>query len=134
MNAILEKWLVERQAEEEKSRKEFLIKQGLIDPTKTSVVFKDVLGNILTEEEAQEKRRIGTYVYEHVVNDALDLTDEEYNQVLTHARPQASINGEPTDHELLKKIEIHTKVVSIIMVVYVIISVIAGIIVAANLS
>lgn len=134
MNAILEKWLAERRAEEEKSRKDFLIKQGLIDPTKTSVIFKDVLGNILTEEEAQEKEKTGAYVYKHLVNDALDLTDEEYNQVLTHARPQAFNDGEPTDHELLKRIETHTKVVSIIMIVSVILSVIAGIIVVANMG
>ena len=138
MNEILEKWLAEKQAEKQaeiiRNRKEFLIKLGLVDPDKKTKVYKDVLGNILTAEEAKAREAMGQGVYEGETNDALDLTDEEYNQVLTYAQPQPISNGEPTDHELLKKIEIHTKVVSIIMVVYVIISVIAGIIVAANLS
>ena len=54
MNPILEKWLAEKQAEVKESRKEFLIKQGLVDPSKTTIVFKDVYGNILTKEEAEQ--------------------------------------------------------------------------------
>ena len=58
MNPILEKWLADRQAEEKKARESFLIKQGLVDPTKTTTVFYDVTGTILTEEEAKESIRI----------------------------------------------------------------------------
>ena len=134
MNEILEKWLAEKQAAVQKSRKEFLIKQGLVDPTKTTTVFTDVLGNILTTEEAQARKKSGMRVDEKTTYDALDLTEEEFNQVLTFAHPQTSSNGELTDHELLQKIESHTKVVSTILIIYVILSLIVGIIIGVNLG
>ena len=134
MNEILEKWLADKQAEVKRNRKEFLIKQGLIDPSKKTTVFKDVLGNILPEEEAKKRMKTGLRVDEYETYDALDLTEEEYNQVLKYAQPQTSNNGEPTDHELLQKIERHTKVVSTILIVYVILSVIVGIIVGVSMG
>jgi hypothetical protein len=138
MNEILEKWLAEKQAEKQaevkRNRKEFLIKLGLVDPTKSTTIYKDVLGNVLTEEEAQARKESGMRVDEHTTYDALDLTEEEYNQVLTYVHPQTSNNGELTDHELLQKIESHTKVVSTILIIYVILSVIVGIIIGVNLG
>ena len=134
MNPILEKWLAEKQAEAKKNRKAFLIKQGLVDPSKTTTVFKDVYGNILTEEEAKARKEDGQQVNEVVAYDALDLTEEEYNQVLTYAHPQTLNNGELTDHELLLKITRHTGVVSTLLIVYVILSVIIGIIIGVNLA
>ncbi|MBR5660641.1 MAG: hypothetical protein IKW99_03735 [Bacteroidales bacterium] len=127
MNPILEKWLAERQAKEKESREAFLIKQGLVDSSKTITVFKDVQGNILSEDEAKKRKEEGLRVEEHVTYDALDLTDEEYNLVLTYAKPQ-TLNGELTDHELLKKISHHTGIVSIALIVFIILSVIVGII------
>lgn len=132
MNPILEKWLAERQAEVKESRKEFLIKQGLVDPSKYTTVYKDVVGNIITEEEAKARKENGLPVEEHVIYDALDLTEEEFNHVLTYAQPQTQDNGEPTDHELLKKISRHTGIVSTLLVIYVILSVI-GVILAVKL-
>ena len=128
MNPILEKWLAERQAEVKKAREKFLIEQGLVDPSKTKTIFKDVLGNVLTEEEAKQIKANGQRVYEDITYDVLDLTEEEYNQVLTYAQPQALNNGEPTDHELLQRISRHTGIVSTVIIVYVILSVIFGII------
>ena len=138
MNEILEKWLAEKQAEKQaeviKNRKEFLIKQGLVDPNKKTTVYKDVLGNILTEEEAKAREATGHQVYKEDVYDALDLTDEEYNQVLTYAQPQPINNGEPTDHELLQRISRHTGIVSTILIVYVILSFVFGIIIGVKLG
>ena len=134
MNEILEKWLAEKQAEVKISRKEFLIKQGLVDPTKTTIVFKDEMGNILTEEEAKTRKKNGLRVDELRSYDALDLTEEEYNQVLTYALPKPENDGEPTDHELLQKIARNTGVVSTILIVSVILSVIIGIIVGVKLG
>ena len=134
MNPILEKWLAERQAEEQESRKEFLIKQGLVDPTKTTTVYVDVLGSVLTEEEAKARKESGIRVDERVTYDALDLTEEEYNQVLAYAHPQTLNNGEPTDHELLLKISSHTGIVSTILIIYVILSVILGIIIGVKMG
>ena len=132
MNPILEKWLAEKQAEVEKKRKEFLIKQGLIDESKTTVVFKDLYGNILTDEEVKEKLKSGLRIDKCVTYDALDLTEEEYNQVLAYAQPEN--NGEPTDNELLQKITRHTGIVSTFLIIYVILSVIIGIIIGVKLG
>ena len=138
MNEILEKWLAEKQAEKQaeiiRNRKEFLIKLGLVDPDKKTKVYKDVLGNILTAEEAKAREAMGQGVYEGETKDALDLTDEEYNQVLTYAQPQPISNGEPTDHELLQKISRHTGIVSTFLIIYVILSVILGIIIGVKLG
>ena len=134
MNPILEKWLAEKQAEAKKNRKAFLIKQGLVDPSKTTTVFVDVLGNVLTEEEAKARKESGLRVDKRETYDALDLTEEEYNQVLTYAHPQTLNNGEPTDHELLQKISSHTGIVSTILVIYVILSVILGIIIGVKMG
>ena len=132
MNPILEKWLAEKQAEVKESRKEFLIEQGLVDPSKYTTVYKDVVGNIITEEEAKARKESGLPVEELVKYDALDLTEEEFKQVLTYAQPQTHHNGEPTDHELLQKISRHTGIVSTLLIIYVILSVI-GIIIGAKL-
>lgn len=132
MNPILEKWLAEKQAEVKESRKEFLIEQGLVDPSKYTTVYKDVVGNIITEEEAKARKESGLPVEELVKYDALDLTEEEFKQVLTYAQPQTHNNGEPTDHELLQKISRHTGIVSTLLIIYVILSVI-GIIIGAKL-
>ena len=134
MNPILEKWLAERQAEEKKSREAFLIKQGLVDPTKTKTVYSDFAGNILTEEEAKKIKDNGRRVDERVEYEVLNLTEEEYNLVLTHAQPQTLNNGELTDHELLKKISRHTGIVSTLLIIYVILSVIVGIIIGTHLG
>ena len=133
MNPILEKWLTEKQTETKKSREIFLIKQGLVDPSKTTTVYKDIYGNIITEEEAKQKKIMGIRVVEQVTNAALDLTDEEYNQVLTYANPNISDYREPTDHELLKQISRRTGIISAIMVVSVVLSVIAAVIVYATI-
>ena len=131
MNPILEKWLAEKQAEKQaaviKSRKEFLIKLGLVDPNKKMTVYKDVLGTILTKEEAKAREANGHRITVDEVNDALDLTDEEYNQVLAYAQPQPFDNEEPTDHELLQRISRHTGIVSTFLIVYFILSIILGI-------
>lgn len=132
MNPILEKWLAEKQAEVEKKRKAFLIKQGLVDESKTTVVFKDLFGNILTEEEVKAKQESGLGVERCVTHDALDLTDEEYNQVLAYAQPEN--NEETTYIELLQKISRHTGIVSTILIIYVILSVIIGIIIGVKLG
>ena len=133
MNPILEKWLAERQAEEKKTREMFLIKQGLVDPSKTRTVFKDVYGKILTDEEAEIKRDNGLRVEKSEIYDALDLTEEEYNIVLAYAHPQTE-KGELTDHELLRKILRHTEIISTILIISVILSVILGIIIGVNLG
>ena len=134
MNPILEKWLADRQAEEKKSRESFLIKQGLVDPTKTTTVFYDVTGTILTEEEAKKKKDNGLRVEEHGTKAALDLTEEEYNLVLAHVHPETLNNGELTDHELLKKISRHTGIISTLLIIYVILSIIVGIIIGSHLG
>lgn len=134
MNPILEKWLAERQAEEKKAREAFLIKQGLVNPEQSKAVYYDVTGNILTEEEAKKRRESGLRVEEHVTKAALDLTDEEYSLVLAHAHPETLNNGEPTEHELLKKISRHTGIVSTLLIIYVILSVIIGIIIGTHLG
>lgn len=134
MNPILEKWLAEKQAEEIALRKSFLEKQGLVDPAKTKIAYKDVMGNILSEEEAQKKKDNGMAVEQIVTNEALDLTEEEYKQVLMYAHPETPTDGEATDHELLKRIAKHTGVVSTILIVYVILSVILGIIIGIGLG
>ena len=133
MNPILEKWLAEKQTEAKKSREMFLIKQGLVDPSKTTTVYKDIYGNIITEEEAKQKKIMGIRVVEQVTNAALDLTDEEYNQVLTYVNPNISDYREPTDHELLKQISRRTGIISAIMVVSVVLSVIAAVIFYATI-
>lgn len=132
MNPILEKWLAERQVEEKKEREAFLIKQGLVNPSKTQVGYKDVNGGFITEDEAKRRKEAGIRVEECATYQALDLTEEEYNLVLTHARSN-QVDGEPTEYELLKKISQNTGVVSTILIVYVILSVIMGIIVGVKL-
>ncbi len=134
MNPILEKWLAEKQAEVDKNRKQFLIKQGLVDPSKTTIVYKDVYGEIITEEEAREKSENGLRVVKEETFDALDLTEEEYKQVLNYVQPKVSNSGELTDHELLQKIARHTGIVSTILIIYVILSVILGIVIGSNLG
>ena len=91
-----------------------------------------MVGNIITEEEAKARKESGLPVEELVKYDALDLTEEEFKQVLTYAQPQTHNNGEPTDHELLQKISRHTGIVSTLLIIYVILSVI-GIIIGAKL-
>lgn len=132
MNPILEKWLAERQAEDKKAREAFLLKQGLFDSAKTKTVFKDVMGNVLTEDEAKQKQATGLRVDKEVTYEALDLTDEEYKQVLTYAQPQTLNSGEITDHELLKIISRNTGIVSTLLIIYVVLSVIIGIIVGLH--
>lgn len=130
MNPIFEKWLEEKQAEELKKRKEFLISQGLVDPQKTTTVFTDAYGKVFSEEEAKERKKQGLYVKKAETFDAVDLTEEEYQKVLAYATRE---NNEPTDHELLKKISKRTGIVSTILIIYVILSVIGGIIWAVSL-
>ena len=122
MNLILEKWLDQRQAAEKKTHDAFLIEQGLVDSSKTKTVYKDVLGNVLTEDEAKQKQATGLRVDKEVSYEALDLTDEEYKLVLTYAQPQTLNNGEDTDHELLKKISRNTGIVSTLLIIYVILN------------
>ena len=133
MNPILEKWLAERQVEEKKEREAFLIKQGLVNPSKTQVAYKDITGVFITEEEAKKRREQGFRVEECATYQALDLTDEEYNLVLTHARSN-QVDGEPTEYELLKKISQNTGIVSTILIVYVILSIIIGIIIGVKIA
>ena len=134
MNPILEKWLAERQAKEKQSREEFLIKQGLVDPSKTKTIFIDAKGKVVTEEEAEKIRDNGQYVTKTVAKEAIELTEEEFNQVLKYARPETLNNGEPTEHELLKKISRHTGIVSTILIIYVILSIILGLIIGSKLG
>lgn len=134
MNPILEQWLAERQDEAKHNRELFLIKLGLIDPSKTTTIYRDMNGNLLTEEEANEKMISGLRVDKYTSHGAIDLTEEEFNQVLTYAQPQTLDNDEPSDHELLKSISRHTKTVSTIMVISVILSILVGIIVGINLG
>jgi hypothetical protein len=104
-----------------------LINLGLVDPNKKTTVYRDVLGTILTKEEAKARESNGQRISVDEVYDALDLTDEEYNQVLAYAQPQPFDNEEPTDHELLQRISRHTGIVSTFLIVYIILSIILGI-------
>lgn len=61
MNPIIEEWLSERQSEEQSSRKAF----WHIGTSKTKTVFKDALGNVLTED-AKTKKSSGLRVDEDV--------------------------------------------------------------------
>ncbi len=127
MNPILEKWLEEKQSEERAKKQEFLIKQGLVDPNKTIKVFTDAYGKVLTEEEAKQRKESGLKVETKEICGAVDLTDDEYQTVLSYVHADA---GEPSDRELLKKISKNTSIISTIMIIYVILSVIVGIIIA----
>ena len=131
MNSNLEKWLSEKQAKEKQIRDAFLIEQGLVDPAKTKTIFKDADGMIISAEKANERKNNGLRVEKEVVYEPLDLTEAEYNQVLEYAQPRTK-NGEYTEFELLKKIAKNTGIVSTIMIVYVILSIIVGIIIATQ--
>lgn len=75
-----------------------------------------------------------SYERDTEINEAIDLTEEEYKLFLSYVHPQSLYDEGPTDHELLLRISRRAGVVSTFLIIYVILSIIAGIIIGISLA
>lgn len=134
MDKKLEQWLNEQKAIKAKRRDEHLIELGLIDDAKTyeETTYYSGKGKAITAEEANKLKDNFNYVEtiteKHYT--PIQVTDEEYELICKYIPEGTNKQSpdEPSEKEYLRRIAKSTKTVSTILVVYVILSVIMGII------
>jgi len=138
MNPIVEKWIAEQEQLRKKKREEHLIALGLIDKTKSNLktVYKSAAGIVLDEDGVELVKKRGGQVIETTTGsiEVIDVTDEEYDLICKYApEPQekATTSSGRNEIELLKSIANSTSIISKILIAYVILSIIAGIIIAS---
>lgn len=121
--------LEQKKAEQDKMKKEekeeFLLSLGLFDDSKPVKYF--FANREIDRKEYELDKEKGYPVTK--TGSPIEVSDEEFEEILKFF-PKAEDN-KPTNTEiLLEKIERHTKVVSTAVIVYIILSIIVGIIIA----
>lgn len=139
MDKKLEQWLNEQEAIKAKRRDEHLIELGLLDESLSyeKTIYYNAAGLELQEEEAKKLRKNGLRVDEKIKKHyaPIKVSDEEYELICKYIPEGTNKQSpdEPSEKEYLRRIAKSTKTVATILVVYVILSVIMGIILASSL-
>ena len=131
MQEKVQKWLDEKIAEEKKNHEEekdnLALSLGLYDDSVPLKYFANYSQREITKETYEKDKARGYNV--SIIASPIKLSDEEYNDLLKHVSIEEPAQNKYEKIEgLLEKIEKHTKVVSTLVVIYVILSVIIGLI------
>ncbi len=119
MDSKLKEWLDAQEAKRLSQRDKHLRDLGLYEPNPVGYLYYNSAGEEISFEE-YSKLKEGEGSYERNPGKAIKVTDEEYDLICKYAPPVE----ERKDLEYLSKIESHTKVLSTVVIVMIVISVI----------
>lgn len=151
MQEKVQQWLDQRIAEENKKHEtekdELVLSLGLIDDSVPLKYFANYSGREISKEVYEKDKAHGYDV--SIIASPLRISDEEYEEILKHLPSERTISksqnvggkyipARPSDFsdelDVLMKIERHTNVVSTAVIIYIILSLLIGIIIGTSLG